>query len=327
MKYTFILAELMMYPLSVVCRVLGVTQSGFHVWRKRVPSMRDQEREQLRGQIRQIFEANRSRYGAPRIYEAMCEQHGYTGSLNRIQALMRVLGMVAKAGRKFKATTDSAHRLPIAPNLLRQDFSCDASQTSTSHAKAPDQVWLSDITYLWTREGWLYVCAVLDLFTRKIVGWSMAAHMTRALVLDALQMANAVRQPPPGLIFHSDRGSQYASLEVSDWLQMHAMQQSMSGTGNCYDNAPMESFWHSLKVEETHGLNFATRDEAKRCVFGYIEGWYNTTRMHSSLGYQSPVQFERQCEANAKLVKAANDDESTASDNNSQSAQLTKCAA
>jgi putative transposase len=169
------------------------------------------------------------------------------------------------------------------------------------------------------------VCAVLDLFTRKIVGWAIDATMTRELVLDALRMAVATRQPASGLIFHSDRGCQYASHEVRDWLAVQAMQQSMSGTGNCYDNAPMESFWHSLKVEETHGQDFATRAEARHCVFGYIEGWYNTTRMHSSLGYQSPVQFERECKA--KLINAANDDLTTDQDNNSPSARLIKRAA
>jgi transposase InsO family protein len=324
-KYAFILAELLMYPLSVVCRVLGVTQSGFHAWRARVPSPRDLARDRLRIDIRKVFDIHRGRYGAPRLYRVLREQHGYSGSLNRIKALMRGLGLCAKAGKKFRVTTDSAHSLPIAPNLLGQNFSCDTSVDSTSHAKAPDQVWLSDITYLWTREGWLYVCAVLDLFTRRIVGWAIEAHMTRDLVLDALQMAYATRKPGPGLIFHSDRGCQYASHEVRHWLTANAMRQSMSGTGNCYDNAPMESFWHSMKVEETHGQDFATRAEAKHCVFGYIEGWYNTTRMHSSLGYQSPAQFEQS--RNAELIEAANDDLSTVSSNNSQSARLTKRAA
>jgi len=329
-KYAFILAELMTYPLSVVCRVLGVTQAGFHAWCGRGPSKREQTRDRLSIQVRQVFESHRGRYGAPRICRVLREGHGYTGSENRIKALMRAMGLRAKAGKKFKVTTDSAHSLPIAANLLGQDFSCDPGTGSTSHAQAPDQVWLSDITYLWTREGWLYVCAVLDLFTRKIVGWAMAGHMTRELVLEALRMAWATRKPPPGLIFHSDRGCQYASHEVRAWLIEQAMRQSMSGTGNCYDNAPMESFWHSLKVEQTHGLDFATRDEAKHCVFAYIEGWYNTTRMHSSLNYQSPIQFEREC--NAKLMKSANDnlstsDLSTVSSNNSQSARLTKRAA
>ena len=197
---------------------------------------------------------------------------------------------------------------------------------STSHAKAPDQVWLSDITpYIWTREGWLYLCAVLDLFTRKIVGWAMAGHMTRQLVLDALQMANKVRKPAPGLIFHSDRGSQYASDDVRSWLIKHAIRQSMSGTGNCYDNSPMESYWHTLKVEETHGQDFPTRAAAIHCVFAYTEGWYNTTRMHSSLNYKSPTQFE--CECDAKSIKAANEVPAAILGKTSQSARLKKRAA
>jgi putative transposase len=259
------------------------------------------------------------------VYRVLCQQHRYTGSLNRIKALMRAMGLRAKAGKKYKATTDSAHGLPIAPNLLGQDFSCDASAQSGSHAKAPDQVWLSDITYLWTGEGWLYVCAVLDLYTRRIVGWSIAGHMTRQLVLDALEMANTNRKPASGLIFHSDRGSQYASAQVRQWLAGKAMRQSMSGTGNCYDNAPMESFWHSMKVEETHGQHFATRDQAKHCVFAYIEGWYNTTRMHSSLNYKSPSQYER--EFSATLIAAVNDELQRDTRNQSQTARLNKRAA
>ena len=255
----------------------------------------------------------------------MCERDGYTGSLNRIQTLMRAMKLRAKAGRKYKATTDSGHALPVAANILGQDFSCDSGAESTSHAKVPDQVWLSDITYLWTREGWLYVCVVLDLYTRRIVGWAIAEHMTRQLVLDALQMAYRVRKPGRGLIFHSDRGSQYASAEVRCWLAERGIHQSMSGTGNCFDNAPMESFWHSLKVEETHGQDFATRAQARHCVFAYIEGWYNTTRMHSSLGYKSPVQFERDCATQS--IKAANDSPINVTGNNGQSARLTKRAA
>ena len=166
---TFILDERWMYPVSIVCPVLGVTPSGFHFWRRREPSMREPERERLSVDIRKVFDANRGRYGAPRLYKEMCERHGYRGCFNRLQALMWAMGLRAKAGRKFKVTTDSVPQLPIAPNLLGQDFSCDPKVESTSHAKAPDQVWLCDITYLGTREGWLYVCAVLDLFTRRIV--------------------------------------------------------------------------------------------------------------------------------------------------------------
>ena len=238
---------------------------------------------------------------------------------------MRATGLRAKAGRKFKVTTDFAHQRPIAPNLLKQNFSCDPAPESSSPAKAPDQVSLPDITYLWTREGWVYVCAVLDLFTRRIVGWAMAEHTTRALVIDALRMANTARKPPPGLIFYSNCGSQYASHEACAWLTTRAIQESMSGSNNCYDNAPIESFWHSLKVEEPHGQDFATRAEATHSVFGYIEGWYNTTRLHSGLGYKSPAQFERGCEA--KLIEAAKDDLSTDPQQYSQYAWLTNKAA
>ena len=321
MKYAFIHAQLGGYPLSIVCRVLGVTQAGYHAWQGKAPSPRETARDSLRTTIQTVFEAHRGRYGAPRLYRVLRAQHGYTGSLNRIQALMRAMGLRAKAGRKYKVTTDSGHALLVAANLLGQDFSCDTGAGSTSHAKAPDQVWLSDITYLWSGEGWLYVCCVLDLFTRRIVGWSIEPHMTREMVLAALNMAYVKRRPPPGLIFHSDRGSQYASADVRAWLAERGLRQSMSGAGNCYDNAPMESFWHSLKVEETHGQHFATRAEARHCVFAYIEGWYNTTRMHSSLGYKSPAQYERDCVAN---LTATNDEQIN---QNSQPARLIKRAA
>lgn len=293
MRYAFIALELFVFPLSILCRVMGVTPSGYHAWTKRLPSKTQKERERLSLDIAQIFSAHKGRYGAPRIYKTLCAHYGYRGNLNRIQKLMKAMGLAAKAKAKFKATTDSAHDDPIAPNLLMQDFSCDPRDESRSHAKAPNRVWLSDMTYIWTREGWLFVAAVLDLFTRKIVGWAMGARITRHLVLEALEMAKLSQKPPPNLIFHSDQGSQYASQDVRDWLDHNNMQPSMSGRGNCYDNAPMESFWHSLKVEAINGEDFALRDEAKACVFEYIEGYYNTVRMHSSLGYRSPTQFER----------------------------------
>ena len=297
MKYAFIAIELLLFPISVLCHVMSVTQSGYHAWAKRLPSKTEQERERLSIDIRRIYDAHKGRYGAPRIYKTMCAHYGYTGNLSRIQKLMKALGLAAKGGVKFKVTTDSDHDGPIAPNLLMQDFSCDPNPTSSSHAKAPNRVWLSDITYIWTREGWLFVAAVLDLFTRKIIGWGMGERITRHIVLDALDMAKLDQKLNAKLIFHSDRGSQYASKDVRDWLKDNDMRPSMSSTGNCFDNAPMESFWHSLKVEATHGEDFATRDDAKACVFDYIEGYYNTVRMHSSIGYMSPTQFERRLAA------------------------------
>ena len=292
MKYAFIESDLVgEFPLPVICRVLRVTQAGYHAWLKRPASTMSVARDALAALIRRVFSAFKGKYGAPRIYRELCRQHGYVGSFERVRILMQRLGLRAKAGRKYRVTTDSAHTLPVAPNLLEQDF-------TRTHASAPNQVWLSDITYLWTKEGWVFVACMLDLFTREIVGWAIDSHMRKSLVHDALKMAEfrngfTRKAGVGGLIFHSDKGSQYAAHDTRNYLQQMGYRQSMSGKGNCYDNAPMESFWHSLKVEETHGRGFETREEARRCVFGYIEGFYNTTRMHSSLNWQSPRAFRR----------------------------------
>jgi putative transposase len=268
---------------------------------KRPASSAELERVALGALVRRVYDEFGGKYGAPRIYRALCQTHGYTASYERVRLAMQRLGLKAKAGRKFKATTDSAHALPIAPNLLGQDF-------TTTHARAPNQVWLSDITYLWTAEGWLYSCCVLDLFTREIVGWAINSHMRQSLVADAIAMAEfrngfSVKQAVSGLIFHSDKGSQYAAHATREHLETMGYRQSMSGTGNCFDNAPMESFWHSLKVEETHGRGFATRDEAKRVIFAYIEGFYNTRRMHSAIGWQSPRAFRAAFERRARDIQ------------------------
>ena len=301
MKYAFIEAELVTwFPIAVICRVLAVTQAGYHAWLKRPASPSSVKRDALAELVKRVFVAFKGKYGAPRLFRELCKHHGYTGSFTRVQKLMKALGLKAKAGRKYKATTDSKHSLPLAPNLLAQDF-----KTTTT---APDQVWLSDITYLWTKEGWVYVCCVLDLFTREIKGLSVDSHMRTSLVMDALRMAEfragiTQMRGAKGLIFHSDKGSQYASAELRAHLQKNDYRQSMSGTGNCYDNAPMESFWHSLKVEETHGRGFETREEARRCVFAYIEGFYNTTRMHSSINWMSPREFQRQFDQKLRAEK------------------------
>ena len=301
MKYAFIEAELAAwFPIAVICRVLAVTQAGYHAWIKRPASPRAIERDALADLIKRVFAAFKGKYGAPRLFRELCKRHGYTGSFTRVKKLMQALDLKAKAGRKYKATTDSKHTLPLAPNLLAQDF-----KTSTT---APDQVWLTDITYLWTKEGWLYVCCMLDLFTREIKGLAVDSHMRTSLVMDALRMAEfragiTPKRGAKGLIFHSDKGSQYASAELRAHLQNHGYRQSMSGTGNCYDNAPMESFWHSLKVEQTHGRGFETREEARRCVFAYIEGFYNTTRMHSSINWMSPREFQRQFDEKLRAEK------------------------
>ena len=292
MKYAFIEQQLIDYPITKACAALSVTASGFHAWKDRPEAQRTLDAQRILFQIKTLFNQYQRRYGAPRIYRELIEQYGYDGRLARVKRLMRQAGLRAKAKRKFKATTDSNHAHPIAANLLGQQF----------QAARPNQIWLSDLTYIRTQEGWLYLAGVLDLYTREMVGWAMGSRMTQQLVVDALRMAWFRKHPGKhtGLVFHSDRGSQYASLAFRNVLEDYGMVQSrgwpraMSGTGNCYDNAPMESFWHSLKVEEVHGCNYATREEATRAVVTYIEAFYNCERRHSSIDYLSPRQFEKQ---------------------------------
>jgi putative transposase len=283
-KYAFIEQALSDYPVAVACTALEVSPAGYFAWKTRPEAPRTLSERALLRQMKEVFLASGTTYGARRIFAELQAAHGYTGSVNRIKRLMRVAGLRPKAKKKFKATTDSHHGQPVAPNLLEQRFT----------AERPNQYWLSDLTYVWTQEGWLYVCCVLDLFNREIIGWSMKERMTQDIVLDALAMATFRRRPEPGVIFHSDRGSQYASQAVHDALTVQHMTPSMSGTGNCYDNAPMESFWHTLKVERVHGAGYGTREEAKQDIFAYIEGFYNGQRRHSTLGYLSPRDFERQ---------------------------------
>jgi transposase InsO family protein len=285
-KYAFIEQQLTDYPITKACAALSVTASGFHAWKDRPKAQRTLDAQRLLFQIKTLFNQYQRRYGAPRIHCELIDQYGYDGSLARVKRLMRQAGLRAKAKRKFKATTDSNHAHPIAANLLGQQF----------QAAGPNQVWLSDLTYIRTQEGWLYLAAVLDLYTREIVGWAMGSRMTQQLVIDALRMAWFRKHPGKhtGLVFHSDRGSQYASQAFRKTLKDYHLRQSMSGTGNCYDNAPMESFWHSLKVEEVRGRNYATREEATRAIVIYIEAFYNCERRHSSIDYRSPRQFEKQ---------------------------------
>jgi len=282
-KYAFVKAHLQSYPLSMSCAALGVAVSGYHAWQERSPAPRTLEAQRLLFLMKTIHQQSGETYGAPRIYAELKDKHDYTGSLNRVKRLMREHGIRAKGKRKFKATTDSQHKLPVAPNRLAQDFS----------AAAPYRVWLADITFVRTREGWLYLACVLDLVNREIVGWAMKERMTRDLVMDALTMAWFRKRPAAGLIHHSDRGSQYCSHDFQVLLSQYGMLASMSGTGNCFDNAPMESFWHTLKVERVHGAGYETRAQAKRDVFSYIELFYNVERRHSSLGYLSPRAFEK----------------------------------
>ena len=283
MKYAWIANERDSWPVTLMCEALEVSRSGYHAWAARKPSARDLEDERLAVEIRAIYAANDANYGAPRITRELRAQ-GWEVNEKRVTRMMRAQGLAAKQRRKFKATTDSKHNLPVAANLLEQDF---------TSAQAPNRVWLADITYVWTAEGWLYLAAVLDLYTRKLVGWSMAERMTQQLALEALTMAYWREKPAPGLIHHSDRGAQYCSHAYRERLAGYKMSASMSRKGNCWDNAPMESLNHSLKVERVNARRYETRAQARSDVFDWIECYYNVRRRHSALGYLSPREFAR----------------------------------
>lgn len=282
MRYAFIEAHRVCYPVPMMCELLEVSRSGYHAWRGRGPSPREVENTRLVTQIRAIHAASDHNYGSPRVYQELREQ-GNVVSLNRVRRLMKKHGIAARHQRKFRATTDSRHKLPVAPNRLGQHFV----------AERPDRVWLTDVTYLWTDEGWLYLACVLDLYSRLIVGWAMSERNDRHLVIAALGMAYFQRRPSRGLVHHSDRGSGYCSHDYQKQLNDYGMVCSMSGKGNCYDNAPMESWFKTLKVERVNTRRYATRAQARSDVFSYIETFYNPRRRHSSLGYVSPREFDR----------------------------------
>lgn len=265
-----------------MCEVLGVSTSGYYEWRKRPPSQRQQHNEKLLTAIRKEHESSRETYGSPRIHAALKRQ-GVEAGKHRIARLMQENGIVGKAPkRKRPTTTQREPGQQAAPNILAQDFT----------VSKPNEVWLADITYVDTWEGWLYLALVMDLFARPVVGWAMADHMRATLVEDALIMALGRRLPGDDLLHHSDQGSQYTSQLIRDLLTRHNIQVSMSGTGNPYDNAPMESLIGTLKTE-CITYRFASHAEARRVIFEYIEVWYNRQRLHSSLDYQSPMEFER----------------------------------
>jgi transposase InsO family protein len=269
------------YAVRLMCRVLTVSPSGYYDWDGRAPSARAQDRKQLDERVRAAFDGEKGRIGSPRVSRRLKEQ-GDTAGHNQVAESMARQGLRAKGARKYKATTNSNHSLPVADNLLKQNFEADR----------PNQKWVSDITYIATDEGWLYLAVVMDLYSRIVVGWSMSERMTVQLTCDALRMALFRRHRPRGVILHSDRGSQYCAHEYQALLRDHGLICSMSAKGNCYDNAAMESWNHSLKVEAVHGERFATRARAKSQVFDYIEVYYNRQRLHSTLGYKSPEEFE-----------------------------------
>lgn len=281
MRYAVIKAHEGKFATRLMCRVLVVSSSGYYDWRRRSPGARARARAELDDQVKQAFLAEKCRAGAPRLTRRL-KARGHSAGRHQIAQSLRRQGLRARGARKYKATTNSNHRLPVAPNLLQQDF----------RAQRPNEKWVSDITHVATDEGWLYVAVVLDLYSRLVVGWAMSDRMSATLTCDALRMAVFRRHRPRGVIVHSDRGSQYCSREYRQLLKHNGLICSMSARGDCYDNAAMESWNHSLKVEAVHGERFATRAQAKSHLFEYIEIYYNRQRLHSSLGYHSPAEFE-----------------------------------
>jgi len=261
--------------------VLGITRSSYYAWKKRKPSQRELKNRVLIELIRKIYKLSRQAYGSPRVY-AQLRKQGYGCNKKRIARLMHDDGLQGRRKYRRVITTNSKHSLPVAPNMLNREF----------QAEKPNEKWVADITYIPTEEGWLYMAGVLDLYSRKIVGWDMSSQIDAKLVENALRMALYQRQPGKGLLHHSDRGSQYASHQIWNILSANHIQVSMSGKGDCYDNAVMESFFSTLKNEWVHHQKYQTRPQARTDIFNYIEGFYNTVRLHSTLGYLSPAEFE-----------------------------------
>jgi len=277
LRYHFIDIEKKVYPLTLLCKVMRVSRSGFYSWKNREKSPRQQERERLIPKVKKIHRLSKESYGARRISEDL-EAQGESCGRTKAGTLMKLAGVAAKQNKKFKVTTDSKHDMPVAPNLLERNF----------EVSEPDRVYCADITYIWTAEGWLYLAVVIDLCSRKIVGWSMSSRMKAQLVCDALTMAIWQRKPKAGLIHHSDRGSQYASKAFKRLLKAHGIQGSMSRKGDCWDNSVVESFFGSLKQERVQWKSYQTRSEAQQDILEYITMFYNSWRLHSYLGYMSP---------------------------------------
>jgi putative transposase len=282
MRFRFIEDRRADYPVTIMCDALGVSPAAYYAWRARPESRRSAANRELIDDIKQVHRDACGRYGSPRIH-AELRARGRGVSRGRIERLMRHHGIRAIMARPRRTrTTDSRHDFPIAPNLLERNFTADA----------PNRIWLTDITYVETGQGWLYLATVMDLYSRKIVGWAMADHLRADLPLAALRMAITVQRPGAGLIHHSDRGVQYASADYRKEMQSAGFRASMSRRADCYDNAPMESFFHTLKTELVHHQQYATPEEARCDIFAYIEGFYNRTRRHSAIGYISPIEME-----------------------------------
>jgi putative transposase len=281
MKYEFMREHQSRYSLRLMSKVLNVSSSGFYNWNLR-DNKKGSEKLKLVRAIEDIHRSSRKTYGSPRIWEQLGAL-GFKVSKSRVERLMREFGIRAKTKKKFRVTTDSKHNNPICENILNREFS----------PQKPNQVWAGDITYVWTRQGWLFLAVVIDLFSRQVVGWSMSERITKELALSALNMALEKRKPLRGLIHHTDRGSQYASHTYQKLLKNYGIVCSMSRKGNCWDNAVVESFFHSLKTELIFFEDFQTRQEARAKIFEWIEVFYNKQRIHSTLGYKTPEQFEK----------------------------------
>ena len=284
MRFAFIAGEKASFPVRALCRVLEVSRAGFYAWQTRAPSSHAQADTRLGLAIAAIHAESRQRYGSPRVHAELVDR-GHRTSRKRVARLMRHRGLAGRRRRRFRTTTDSRHPFPVAPNVLARQFT----------QPTLDRAWVTDITYIPTGEGWLYLAVILDLCSRFVVGWAMSERITRELTLDALAMALVRRQPLPGLLHHSDRGSQYASDDYQAVLAAAGLVGSMSRRGNCWDNAVAESFFATVKVELVHDATWATRAAARAALFEYIEVFYNGQRRHSALGYLSPRAFERQC--------------------------------
>lgn len=282
MRFAFIDEHREQFPVGLMCEVLGVTRSGYYAWRGRPESQRVRRQTELVQQIEAVHRESRGTYGSPRVHQALQAQ-GQSCSENTVARLMRRAGVRARSARRFVVrTTDSRHEHPVAPNVLNREF----------YPERPDAVWAGDITYIPTAEGWLYLAVVLDLYSRRVVGWATADRLKSELVSQALEMALAQRRPSEPLLHHSDRGVQYASGEYQRLLAAHGLEVSMSRTGECYDNAVVESFFGTLKQELVHQERYPSRAAAQRSLFEYIEVFYNRQRLHSTLGYRSPAQYE-----------------------------------
>ena len=294
MSFALIDAKKADVPVATACAVLGVSESGYYAWKSRTASPRQRDDMVLLAHIRAEFSTSNETYGSPRMLVELRES-GLAIGRHRVARLMSENGMKARQKTRFKKTTDSDHCGPVAPNILDQDFATDA----------PNQKWGVDISYVWTAEGWLYLAIVVDLFSRKIVGWAMSDRMKRSLALSALQRAITLRRPPPGLIHHSDRGSQYCSDDYRRLVAASGFIASMSGRGNCYDNAMVETVFKTIKSECIWRTAFRSREQAANTIGLYIEGFYNPQRRHSNLGYKSPAAFETDFKTNGQTEKMA----------------------